>query len=166
MIVFLERIKGMKTTLRHIFTVVLALFFLVAGTGFNIVKYCCHICYEHGIEEVAKKSCGSFHHEDHSCCDSEKEHETNSHDDIACSNINHHPDGCHILRLNVETPTIVDDFVKKITVPVVDLFSSAIPTAELFNLADNSFSTDYLYPPNISPSGGREILSLKRVLNI
>lgn len=165
-VVFLTLITYMKTTIRHIFAVILALFFVVAGNGFNIVKYCCNICYDHGIEEVAKNSCDSFHHEEHSCCDSEKEQTSNSHDDMACSDINHHTNGCHILRLNVETPTIVDVFVKKISIPVMQLFSSAIPTAELFKIEDNSICINDLSPPYYSPPSGREILSLKSVLII
>lgn len=156
----------MKTILKHISVISLAVFFAVAGNGFNIIQYCCNLCYEHGIEEVAKNSCQSFHHEDNSCCDYETEQTSDTHDDIACTNISHHPNGCHILRLNVETPTIVDNFVKKITLPVVQLFCSAIPTAELFKFEDVGLTDNFLYPPDITPPDGRKILSLKRVLNI
>lgn len=84
---------------------------------------------------------------------------------MACSDISHHTSGCHILRLNIETPTFIAK-VDKVQISVLQLFNESIlidtllSTVSVFDLS-RKFS-----PPNLLLSNGREILSLKSVLII
>ncbi len=66
-------------------TIVLALFFLLAGTGVNYVQYCCSSCKAVGIVHVMAESCEAVH-----------EH-THHHHDADC----HHENGCQLHRLEV-----------------------------------------------------------------
>ena len=43
----------MKTILKHIIVVFWAVFFLTAGLGFNIEKYCCDSCANEGPQKIA-----------------------------------------------------------------------------------------------------------------
>jgi len=47
----------MKTALKHIIVFLWAGFFLTAGLGFNIEKYCCNFCANEGPENIAKQLC-------------------------------------------------------------------------------------------------------------
>jgi hypothetical protein len=155
----------MRKNLRHIAAFVLACFFLFAGTGMNIIKYCCETCSEHGIEEVAANSCSSFHHQKSSCCDSNEHHET-THDDMACSDISHQTNDCHVLRLNVDIPTIVSEnhfdfnYSKLSTYVFLELFFDN----QGYELTSSKLITHS--PPNFALPTGREILSAKSVLII
>jgi hypothetical protein len=155
----------MKKNIRNIAALILACFFLFAGTGMNIIKYCCDTCSDHGIVEVAANSCSAFHHEKSSCCDSNEHHET-SHNDMACSDISNQTNDCHVLRLNVEIPTIVSGNQLELNLSKI----SAVLFFELF-LVNPSFelTSSRLIahsPPNYSLPSGREILSAKSVLII
>ena len=156
----------MTSYLRNIIVFALAGFFLFAGSGMNIVNYCCDVCAEHGIEEVAENSCSALHHHESDCCESSAAHVDNSHEDMACSNTSHHPNGCHVLRLNVETPTIVVDNQFKTNFTGIQLF---ISTAFLLvNFSTDNGANQFIAhsPPNFSLPSGREILSNKSVLII
>lgn len=47
--------------LKYLFSAVSGLFFLFAGTGYNIIQYCCDDCAHHGIEYMTEHSCNSVH---------------------------------------------------------------------------------------------------------
>jgi len=112
----------MKKEFKHIFSLCFGLYFLLAGTGFNIIQYCCERCEDTGIENVAANSCEKVHHSgNYSCCHNESE-------DYSCSNINHYSGGCHILRLKVETPSIGAAF---------QFMNNAIENMQLFYLKIN-----------------------------
>ncbi len=66
-------------------TIVLALFFLLAGTGVNYVQYCCSSCKAVGIAHVMAESCEAVHAHTH------------HHHDADC----HHEHGCQLHRLEV-----------------------------------------------------------------
>lgn len=156
----------MKKYLSNIVALILATFFFFSGSGLNIVKYCCDICSEHGIQEVAANSCSSFHHDESQCCETNPNHADDSHDDMACSNTSQQPKGCHILRLNVETPTIVTFNQLK----VYDTNFHVLFLNVLFSkitLIDNcTVHYNFHSPPNFTLHTGREILSNKSVLII
>jgi hypothetical protein len=155
-----------KTRSMHIVSILLALFFLVAGTGMNVVKYCCDICSDHGIEEVAINSCGSYHEHETDCCN---ETESDIHDlntDIACSDVSHQTDGCHILRLIVEIPVLVNEHHIEIRILEFQVFHTLIlNTIGSTSITDMQCKIAYP-PPYFMPPSGRDILSLKSVLII
>jgi hypothetical protein len=90
----------LKNQLKYLFTFLAAAYFLLAGMGYNVVRYCCQTCANEGIEEVALSSCNSVHKHEHS----NNNHPEN--DDMACADTNHQPSGCHLLRLSIDTPSI------------------------------------------------------------
>lgn len=108
----------LKRSVTYLFSAAFALFFLLAGTGVNIVRYCCAACAAEGIVHVAESSCTAVHH-----------HHTDAipcacgdHEDMGCSNINHHPDGCHLLRFKVDQPVVAEVFTLPLAVAVHVLF--------------------------------------------
>ncbi len=151
----------MKRFLLHIISLVLAVYFLLAGSGFNVVDYCCNGCREAGIEYIAHNSCFAVHnHEGDTCCSAEHEDE-----DHTISKTHSHKDHCSVNRFNVETPTV--SFSSQ-------LFSAQIlqPVFVLVNLsnllAETSVTENFYlkFPPPFLTSSGRYILSLKSVLII
>jgi len=53
----------------------MCLFFLMAGTGYNAIHYCCDTCRAAGIVHVEEESCDAIHHHDHHhCCGDCAEH--------------------------------------------------------------------------------------------
>ena len=137
-------------------------FFVVAGTGFNQVNYCCSACEHKGIVDIAKHSCGEVH--EHEAC-SNHEH-TPSGEDFACSDLTHQTYDCHLLRLKVETPVLIQlithsvhfEFISSnLTLADFGIIASQIP-----NPLNNSLSP----PPLIVAHNSRHILALKSVLII
>lgn len=63
----------------------LSSFFLIAGTGYLSVHYCCDVCREAGIEHVMEESCDAIHHH------------TEHHHDGCC----HHENDCYVHYLQV-----------------------------------------------------------------
>ena len=156
----------MKALIKHIFSLIFGLYFLLAGTGFNIVNYCCNSCEDEGIENIALHSCDAVHHNESECSHPESTHNAEM-QDIVCENPTHNPDSCHILRLRVEIPALTS---------VVDLNSIASFDFNLFACALNH-SHDIVSPletinANLPPPedilclAGREILTTKSVLII
>lgn len=148
-----------KKLSKYLFVILSAAYFLLAGAGYNIVNYCCDSCAHAGIEEVANTSCDALHkHEHESACQHEQE-------DLACTNINHHTDGCHLLRVKVDTPAIQTTAqLLNNTIQSIDLFY----VSEIFSV---KFAPEFLRttvpPPNLFVhSTGREILALHAVLLI
>lgn len=156
----------MANYFRNIIVFALAGFFLFAGSGMNIVNYCCDICADHGIEEVAENSCSTLHHHQNDCCESSANHNNDSHEDMACSNTSHHPNACHVLRLKVETPTIVADNQFKTNFTDIQLFLSTAFLTIILSPDTGSKQFIAYSPPHFSLPNGREILSHKSVLII
>ena len=143
--------------IKHILTFLFAAYFLLVGVGYNVVSYCCNSCAEAGIEEVAISSCSDVHHnEEDSCC----EHESN---DLTCENTNHLPPSCHLLRLNIDIPSIqITSFSKQIV--CIDLFYAIFPLSNERPQLDASHSIHL--PQSHFPPSGREILALNALLLI
>lgn len=148
-----------KKGLIYIVTILFATYFLMAGTGFNVVKYCCNSCAEAGIVALANGSCEDVHHH---VLNIKKHHQSN---DIACSNIEHQPNSCHLLRLYIDTPSVV-------TKPLA--VDNTINSVDLFYTFQNNFTKrSPLSALCVSPppdycffSSGREIITLHAVLLI
>lgn len=66
----------MRHYVSSILAIMLCLFFLVAGTGYNVVHYCCHACRVAGVEHV--EECEEHHSE------------TSGHHDATCGCSHHH----------------------------------------------------------------------------
>ncbi|NDV47578.1 hypothetical protein D0T49_11015 [Paludibacter sp. 221] len=157
----------MKKTLTRILAFVCAVYFLTAGLGFNVVHYCCDTCASEGIEAVANKSCEAIHHEhehEDGCC-----HHAPSatREDMACSDASHTTDGCHLLRMSTDMPSVVAgvditpaDFGQFIDLPYIIISS-------LFEL-DNPFwdKPSFTPPDDVPLLSGRDILAYHAVLLI
>lgn len=150
----------LKKLSRFVFAILSAAFFLIAGTGYNIIQYCCDSCAHSGIEEVAHVSCDALHQHQHATA-TPHEHA----DDMACSNVSHHANGCHLLRVKVDTPSIqstsqlTDNFIRDVDLLYVSGVLSAISQPVSFR--------DIIPPPNLHiHATGRELLALHAVLLI
>jgi hypothetical protein len=148
-----------KKGLIYIVTILFATYFLMAGIGFNVVKYCCNSCADAGIVALANGSCEAVHH--HSP-DLKNNHQRS---DIACSNIEHQPNSCHLLRLYINTLSVV---AKPIpvdnTINSIDLFyafQNNLTLRSLFPILSVSQPPDYCLF-----SSGREIITRHSVLLI
>lgn len=150
----------MKLIIRNIFTIVSAIYFLFAGTGYNIINYCCDNCESEGIDYIAQNSCAATHHNNHhkTCC-------SENHYDFTIADYLHHSNECNLLRVNVETPTIqsVSKTVKQPVFNIQFLFSNEF-------IISHGFSTGLIYNSTLSPPdfllSGRKILSLHSILLI
>jgi hypothetical protein len=164
----------LKKYLHIIFSISLSLFFVIAGSGFNIVNYCCDICESEGIEHVAGKSCALVHYKADTCCSDESEQTTHNEsnnachthsDDYACTDIHHKTDKCHLLRVTVDLPVLNAAINNEIE------FQSSVFVVTFVSVralcADVSFIHNDLAPPDILPiSSGRALLLKKAVLTI
>ncbi|HRZ95942.1 MAG TPA: hypothetical protein P5084_00180 [Paludibacter sp.] len=151
----------MKQIFRNIISIIAAIYFLIAGTGFNLINYCCDSCENKGIEYVTENSCSDVHDHNHdaSCC-------SENHYDNTISDFEQHNKECNLIRLKVETPTINSDS-KNIEIVY---FNIQLYTAiDLINAnVDSDFLTflEYSPPETHLLSTGRDILCHKSVLLI
>jgi len=150
----------MKTKLvKYLISYLSAAYFIIGGTGFNLVNYCCQSCEKEGIEMVATDSCFAIHHNLH------QKSFNNQHPDLFCADITHHLDNCHFIRLNTDTPSFQS---------IHKLHLEQISTVFLFN-SFPLFSPDKLdlsnrkfFPPsdNHFSLSGRSILTFHATLLI
>lgn len=154
----------MKATIfKNIFALFSAIYFLMVGTGYNVIQYCCDSCREEGIERVAEGSCSDVH--THKSAFSLNDHHTQS--DFACNDIQHLTSECHLLRLQIDTPAVNDELESENHISIIDklTFYSAIIAPS---------SPDFQYPtsllPKVTTQGyfitGRAIIALHSVLLI
>ena len=152
--------------LKYIFTALSAIYFILAGTGYNIIQYCCDDCEHEGIEFVTQNSCETVHHEKHYDCGdlpNETPLENNSLQLLqACV----HDNSCEVLRVQLDDFSVVDESINTNT-SSNDLFV-APNTVNVFSghLMYSHVLHEYSPPPNLFTLTGREILSNKSVLII
>ncbi len=147
--------------IKHIITIMYAVYFLMVGLGYNVVNYCCNQCADEGIEMVAISSCSEVHQQNHkSCCEEEKEEESN---DLTCHNTNHLPSSCHLLRLNIDIPSLeTNDICYQF-----DGFDYFYPTFTFFQAFPFRDTPLFNHPPeNRFQLSGRDILAQNAVLLI
>jgi len=146
-------------SIKYLFTFFSATYFLLAGVGYNVVNYCCSSCAEVGIEEIAYRSCNEIHHHDHS------KNADHQQDDIACANGNHHPDGCHLLRVKVDIPSV--QAIQEISDTKINYIHLFYTFVNLLTEPDEFTHHNILLPPDLYvQSSGREILAFHAVLLI
>lgn len=153
----------MKKLTGYILTSLLVVYFVFAGTGYNIVKYCCGECERHGVEYLAHYSCETESHsgEPGSCCEMAPEHGL-SHDlqgEFFQKN-------CSLFRVSLDQFQVMNhnpvrDIYDMNTFPVLIIKALLLPEPEDLPLLS------YFNPPDDWPStSGRNILAFKSVLII
>lgn len=146
------------TTLALLFSAI----FLIAGTGYNIVHFCCNDCEVAGIETVTETSCMSVH--EHFCHDESTEHQ---HGEEAMACMHELNKGCDLKRLTVDVPSI--------QTPDYDFLDYSLLTAEtgsvfaaMLSFEDFSQEVDisHSFPDIPIYEEGRQILSKISILRI
>ena len=90
----------MKRTVFHTICAALAVYFLIAGSGFNVAHYCCNACAEHGMRMFAEGSCEEVHHN----------HRHHEHASEHCCELPHHDgigtahNACTLQRIATDIP--------------------------------------------------------------
>ena len=139
---------------KYTFTVLSAAYFLVAGVGYNVVKYCCESCAEASSEVVERCSCGSQHNETDASCQT---HHENSFEEAS--------EACSFTRISVDIPSVEPILhIENQHITCVDLYFTCVNLLiENPNLINRP-----IFPPPRScfPSSGRDILALNAVLLI
>jgi hypothetical protein len=153
----------MVKTIKYIFVILSAAYFLLAGTGYNVTKYCCNGCK---IKVVQKSEQIAFHKErlpfKTNCCEKKEPIQDAN---TTCLVVNKHTEKCFFIRITVDIPT---------TEAFVDLFNHSVKQIELFYtlIPDLKMNQQLVYeniypPPNpLFLKTGRELLALKAVLLI
>jgi len=154
----------MKRYFQHITSFLLAIYFLIAGLGFNIINYCCNGCRDAGIEYVAEHSCFAVHrHEGDVCCSTN--HHSNDDKEKTYSITHSHADHCSVNRYNVETPT-VSASTQILSGQIFTFVATLIDVNKFVSIASETENHYLNFPPPLLTSSGRNLLSLKSVLII
>ena len=154
---------------KQILTILCVCYFLIAGSGYNLVRYCCNGCANEGIEAVANKSCETIHHEheheSNSCCNNQRT-STYQREDVSCSDVSHQTAGCHIWRLQTDVPAIVPVMV--VTSFGFDVAINFPQTILSILYKQALLSAQPAFSPfdNVLPHSGRDILTYHAVLII
>lgn len=129
-----------RMILKYTLTALSAMFFMLAGTGYNVAKYCCHHCEIQGIEHIMEESCSHEMTENMSdCC-------TDNHSPEITINhhASNHTDSCELVRFTLDQFS-VEDADTQIEAPSMDLFGMLNP------ITDPALSELY-FPNNILES--------------
>ena len=149
--------------LMKIFTHLLfAFYFLLIGTGFNYVNFCCSSCSEVGMHKLASHSCIPADKNTHNCCSStpknlDIEHQT-------CTLNTETAGKCELTRLKTDVPTN-QILRQKLNLSTLSLSYYSPNTLLNQFFWGSNLSADY-NPPNNTLSKGRSILLHKSVLII
>ena len=143
----------MPNTIKYIFTLVYAAYFLLAGVGYNVVKYCSQTCAKEGIEVVAFNTFSKTHHHSHFTVFQ------NQKDDITCKDVKHSPTGCHLLRLNIDTPSF--QAIQKLSVNTTNSIVLFYNSVNFFTETPELANQSIIHPPNsyFCPTG-RDLITL------
>ena len=150
----------MKTTfIKHLFIYLSAAYFLIGGTGYNVVNYCCQNCANEGIEEIEMNTCFNIHHHINS------KESNRQHNFFYYYTANQESENCRFLRVNTDIPS----YHAQIKLHVEQFY-----VVYLFTFFNNSFSrsdeeiTHAKLPPpeSLLSKSGRFILTFHSVLLI
>ncbi|MEA4937485.1 MAG: hypothetical protein VB102_12745 [Paludibacter sp.] len=151
--------------IKYLFSVLSACYFIFAGTGYNIVDYCCDDCAREGIEFVAHHSCSTVHHQnDHGCCDIQNKTSVENDHQVHIQ-AHSHDNGCQIIRVQLDEFSVIDKLAvaNHLSYNLFIDFSSdiyALHTPAAY-VRHSCYS-----PPDIPLLSGRDILVNKSVLII
>lgn len=145
------------------FSLFFATIFMFAGTGYNIIQYCCDDCRNLGIEMASEMSCESIHHHHY-----EADMHANNGASCTMTCVHELTKGCDIDRLTVDIPSVqapqneLTDY-SLMFVQLADYMTGILPVAEV--LSENEYAHT---PPDIPPyqPEGRQILSNISILRI
>jgi len=145
----------MTKTIKYIFIFLSASYFLIAGTGYNVVKYCCESCKKNDNILVEHKPIKE------NCCKRENPLETEN----GTCNVFTRSMKCFFMRVNVDTPLL-----ETLNVSVNPAIKYINLNFSIYNLIlnGNKIVQNEIFPPPEYkiPLTGREILTLKAVLLI
>jgi len=142
----------MTKYLKYIFIYFSCYYFILAGVGFNVVSYCCNVCANEGIESVASDSCVAVHKQIHPS-------QNQSHEDVSCDDLNHHPENCHLFRVNTDTP--VSQVSSQLLIKQILAAKLIVQTFVFANEAVINHLKINIPPPNLGLlQSGRSILAL------
>jgi len=154
----------MNKVLKHILIILSAAYFLVAGTGYNVVKYCCKSCESSGILKVQVNSCNmnTQAKTEKSCCDEVNNQQS---DNVLTNFTKGNPMGCFFYRVALDVP--VFESTKNFEIPFSKKIHTHFTTQIIFSTYKLLISEEIFPPPKYKiPLTGREILMLKNVLII
>ena len=154
----------MKKHFKQIFSIICAVYFLMAGLGYNVVNYCCESCENKGITAVLSKSCSIIHHEQYiaeSCVYASYQCEN-----TACAEMSRQIGNCSVLRVQTDVPPLVMATASN----NFDFGWSLCFPSNVQNFQNKYiFQTEQavIFPPDKIPLySGRDILTQKSVLLI
>jgi len=153
----------MAKNFKYIFLFLSAAYFLFAGMGYNIVKYCCNGCKMQSAvitEQLLCKNTDAPKVE--SCCEHNESIPENSGSFLT---VNRHADMCFFMRVTIDIPLIhLFKVIPEYSVKYIDLLFSIRQNLKISQL----LISQNMYPPpdQFFPLSGREILALKAVLII
>lgn len=150
----------MKTYTHNILAVFFGLYFLVVGTGFNVVDYCCNSCEDEGVEALIVESMNELSHGEMSCCESEETEET------SCNNLDY-SNSCELTRLSLE-PTPISQVLQLNKDYSFSILLFGNLQGRSYEVFDYKSDSNYHLPPPEKALflQGREILTAKSVLLI
>lgn len=148
---------------KYMFILLSATYFLFAGSGYNIVKYCSEGCKRVEIESTKRSSCAMKAVPlKGSCCEKE---ESEPDKKMSNNHMSHHSDDCCFKRVGVDIPLVeTQKVVSKCVIKSIDLWNVIFSKP----CSNKNIALRTVYPPpsNFFPMTGREILALKAVLLI
>ncbi len=158
----------------YISTLFFAGYFVLAGTGYNVINYCCNYCEKAGIEYVVHHSCQEVHYDDASCCDhgdAHAEDQREAKNGFQFPNLPVTGEGCfddkhcEIQRVNLSEFVTFSGSLTT-SVPEVALIKVFFVSSYLKDIPNKHLVRQFFPPPEILASTGRDILTTKQVLII
>lgn len=155
-------------------------FFILAGTGYNIVHYCCDSCESVGIEYLSTHSCLDVHHAEHSdaygfktidfsesseCCNHNSQSTaTDIQNGQKINNCQVNEGHCELNRLELNDYSVSGIVHLQPNVAVIDLPVAVLPLKQLMGILTDPLV--HYPPPEPAASLGRLLLAQKSVLVI
>lgn len=155
-------------------------FFILAGTGYNIVHYCCDSCESVGIEYLSTHSCLDVHHSDHSeaygfktidfsessdCCNHSSHLKASDiQNEQFTENCQVNEGHCELNRLELNDYSVSGIVHLQLTVAEIELPVAVLPLNQLVGMESDPLV--HYPPPEPVASLGRHLLAQKSVLVI
>ncbi|MDD3322450.1 MAG: hypothetical protein PHS59_13505 [Paludibacter sp.] len=151
----------MKILIQNSISLIFGLYFLIAGTGFNVVNYCCNLCEKEGVEAVIIESKHIQRDHEMSCCNDDLSSEK------TCDNLQHHSNSCHLTRYSVEISPISSILELK-TATDFQLILFLNVQNRISEVLNNNIDSEFELPPPDKKllKKGRDILTTNAILLI